>query len=169
MAPACFTWKPERAPPRNQAAFNSGKTASLFLFWLLEKCKHQSATSLKRNKNAPVIYLRRTHCCPVLLMQDCRGEGACFSGKTKQPRAMPASMCVCARVCVCTAPVQMLRQARRSSAAVPGAGERKERWLCRLGVCCWLVTALTWKEPHPRCLWKPFSPFLPSVLGSLGG
>lgn len=32
-------------------------------------------------------------------MQDWRGEGVCFSAKTKQPRAVPACMCV--HTCVC--------------------------------------------------------------------
>ena len=46
-----------------------------------------------------MIYLCRTHFCPIFHMQDWRGEGVCFSGKTKQPRAVPACMCV--HTCVC--------------------------------------------------------------------
>lgn len=114
-----------------------------------------------------MIYLCRTHFCPVLHMQHWRGEVVYFSGKTKQPRAVPACMCVhtCVRVhhtCAnASAGTQKLRcgpQSRREEGEV----------IVRFRVCCWLVTALTWEETHLRCLWKPFSPFLPSVLGSLG-
>lgn len=66
--------------------------------------------------------------------------------------------CTCANASAGTQKLRCGPRSRREEGEV----------IVRFRVCCWLVTALTWKETHLRCLWKPFSPFLPSVLGSLG-